>query len=121
MRDREGEGMDDTELARLHQAVQAAPVDTAACLALLHGLVAAQRWHEAEQVGNPLLQAEDAPAAVHTCMGMVYGKQGRWDEAVQQCRQALVLHPDDALTLCNMGILLARQTQQRHHQVMSVV
>ena len=95
--------MDDTELARLHQAVQADPADTTARLALLHGLVVARRWHEAEQVGSPLLQAEDAPAAVHTCMGIVYGKQGRLDEAVQQCRQALALDPDDVLALCNLG------------------
>ena len=101
--------MDDTELARLHQAVQADPADTAARLALLHGLVTAKRWHEAEQVGSPLLAGEDAPAAVHTCMGIVYGKQGRWDEAVQQCRQALTVHPDDALALFNLGTLLARQ------------
>lgn len=101
--------MDDTELAHLHQAMQAAPTDTAARLALLHGLVTARRWHEAEQVGSPLLAAEDTPAAVHTCMGIVYGKQGRWDEAVQECRQALTVHPDDALTLFNLGTLLARQ------------
>ena len=101
--------MDDTELARLHQAVQADAADTAARLALLHGLVMAQRWHEAEQVGSPLLQAEDAPTAVHTCMGIVYGKQGRLDEAVQQCRQALAVDPDDILALCNLGSLLARQ------------
>ena len=101
--------MDDTELARLHQAVQAAPAETAARLALLHELVVAQRWHEAEQMGSPLLQAEDAPAAVHTCMGLVYGKQGRLDEAVQQCRQALALDPNDVLALCNLGSLLARQ------------
>src|SRR5262245_47575259 len=100
---REGEEMDDTELARLHQAVQADPVDTAARRALLHGLVTARRWHEAEQAGSPLLQAEDAPAAVHTCMGIVYGKQGRLDEAVQQCRQALALDPNDILALGNLG------------------
>jgi len=105
----EGEGMDDTELARLQQTVQADPADSAARLALLHGLVEARRWHEAEQVGGPLLQAEDAPVAVYTCMGIIYGKQGRWDEAVQQCRQALALYPDDVLTLFNMGILLVRQ------------
>src|SRR5712691_3929416 len=105
--------MDDTELARLHQAVQADPVDTAARLALLYGLVVARRWHEAEQVGNPLLQAEDAPAAVHTCMGTVYGKQGRLDEAVQQCRQSLALAPDDVLALFNLGTLLARQDDSK--------
>ena len=101
--------MDDTELARLHQAVQADPADTAARLALLHGLVTAKCWPEAEQVGSPLLEGAGAPAAVHTCMGMVYGQQGRWDEAVQQYRQALTLQPDDALVLFNLAILLARQ------------
>jgi tetratricopeptide (TPR) repeat protein len=42
-------------------------------------------------------------------MGIVYGKQGRLDEAVQQCRQALALDPDDVLVLGNLGSLLARQ------------
>ena len=101
--------MDDTELARLQQAVQADPADTTARLALLHGLVVAQRWHEAEQVGSSLLQDADAQTTVHACMGIVYGKQGRWDEAVQQYHQALALHPDEALVLFNLGIALARQ------------
>jgi len=109
MRDCEGEGMDDPELTRLHQAVQADPADTTARLALLHGLVVARRWLEAEQVGSSLLQAEDAPAAVHTCMGIVYSKQGRLADAVQQCRQAIALDPDDILALYNLGTLLARQ------------
>ena len=44
--------MDDTELARLHQAVQADPADTAARLALLHGLVMARRWHRSRAGGK---------------------------------------------------------------------
>ena len=105
--------MDDTELARLQQVVQADPADIEARLALLHGLVRAKRWHEAEQLGIPLLEVEDAPATVHACMGIVYGKQGRWDEAVQQCRQAITLYPDDALALFNLGTLLAHQNDTK--------
>lgn len=101
--------MDDPALARLHQAVQADPADTEARLALLHGLISAQRWHEAEQVGTAAPPADQVPAAVSVCLGIVYGKQGRWDEAVQQCRQALMQHPDEALVLFNLGALLARQ------------
>lgn len=106
--------MDDTALARLHQAVQAAPADTVARLALLQGLIAAAQWPEAAQVGHVLLQDDSlqdpsVQTAVHAGMGMVYGKQGRWEEAVQQCRQALALQPDDALVLFNLGIALTRQ------------
>ena len=42
-------------------------------------------------------------------MGIVYGKQGRWDEAVQQGRAALAIHPDDALILFNLGTFLVHQ------------
>jgi tetratricopeptide (TPR) repeat protein len=101
--------MDDTELVRLHQTVQADPADTETRLALLHGLIAAQRWHEAEQVGSSLLEGEGAPTTVHTCMGIIYSKQGQWEAAVQQCRQAITLHPDDALALFNLGTLLVQQ------------
>ena len=106
--------MDDTELARLHQAVQAAPADAAARLALLQELIAAAQWSEAAQVGSALLQDAglqdtSVQTAAHASMGIVYGKQGRWDEAVQQCRQALALHPDDTLVLFNLGTMLARQ------------
>jgi tetratricopeptide (TPR) repeat protein len=106
--------MDDTELARLHAAVQADPADMAARLALLQGLVAATQWPEAEQVGRALLldagsQPAGVQAAVHAAMGIVYGKQGRWDEAVQQCQQALALQPDEALVLFTLGTGLARQ------------
>src|SRR5262245_13732458 len=103
------EGMDDTELVRLHQAVQADPADPEARLALLQGLIAAAQWPAAEQVGGALLQEEGVQTPVHACMGIIYGKQGRWDEAVQQCQQALALSPDDALVLFNLGIALARQ------------
>jgi len=101
--------MDETELARLHRAVQIDPADTEARLALLWGLIAAAQWAEAEQVGNALLHDADARTTVHACMGIVYSKQGRWDEAIQQCHQALALCPDDALVRCNLGLALARQ------------
>jgi len=110
--------MDETELARLHQAVQTAPADTETRLALLRGLIAATRWSEAEQVGSALLQDEGVQepgvrAAVHAAMGIVYGKQRRWDEAVQQCQQAVALEPDDALVLGNLGTVLARQGEAK--------
>ena len=101
--------MDETELARLRQAVQTDPADTEARLALLQGLSATEQWAEAAQVGSALLEDEGGRATVHACMGFVYGKQGHWDEAIQQCQQALALSPDDALLLFNLGLALARQ------------
>lgn len=101
--------MDESELARLRQAVQTDPADPEARLALLQGLSAAEQWAEAAQVGSALLEDEDGRATVHACMGLVYGKQGRWDEARQQCQQAVALSPDEALILYNLGVALARQ------------
>ncbi len=101
--------MDTAILAQLQQAVEAAPTDTVTRLALVQGLIALQHWEEAAAVGQVLLTTAQPPAEAHTCMGIVYAKQGRTDEAVQQWRQALVTSPDDALTLGNLGILLARQ------------
>ena len=105
--------MDETELARLRQAVQIDPADTEVRLALLQGLIAAEQWAEAAQVGSALLQDAGVRTTVHACMGIVYGKQGRWDEAVQQCHQAVALCPDDALVLFNLGIALGRQGDAR--------
>ncbi|MBM3225308.1 MAG: tetratricopeptide repeat protein [Candidatus Tectomicrobia bacterium] len=108
-RGEEGKRMDDAELAGLQHAVQVDPANREARLALLHGLLAAQRWQDAEELGGALLQSDPVPAVVHTCMGIIYGKQARWEEAVQQCRLALALQPDDALTLFNLAHLLVRQ------------
>jgi len=36
-------------------------------------------------------------------------KQGRYDEAIEEYRQALRLHPDNVLVLSNLGVALAKQ------------
>lgn len=101
--------MTETELERLRQVAQAAPEDQETRLALLRALVAGAHWQEAEEVGNALRQQETPPLEVHMLLGVVYAKQERVDEAIQQCRQALTRHPDDALLLFNLGTLLAQQ------------
>jgi tetratricopeptide (TPR) repeat protein len=101
--------MDSAELERLRQAVQAAPQDMAVRLTLLQALVAAAAWQEALEVGTTLLQHDAPPAAVHALMALVYGKQQRWDDAIQHCQHALDTQPDDALLLFNLGTLLAQQ------------
>jgi tetratricopeptide (TPR) repeat protein len=110
--------MNSGELERLRHAVQAAPHDTETRVALLQALVDAEAWQEAETVGTALLQHAAPPAVVHTLMGLVYGQQQRWHEAIQQCQQALTTQPDDALVLFNLGTLLAQQgdlpTAQAH-------
>jgi tetratricopeptide (TPR) repeat protein len=110
--------MNSAELERLRQAVHAAPQDLEAQVTLLQALVAAASWQEAEEVGTALLQHATPPAAVHTLMGLVYGKRQRWDDAVQQCQRALDIHPDEALWLFNLGTLLAHKgdlaTAQTH-------
>lgn len=98
-----------TDLAHLQHAVQEAPSDLEARLALVQGLIAAQRWDEAADVGRPLVTAESPTAAAYTCMGLVAAKSGQPEEAMQHWRQALELAPEDALTLFNLGTLLARQ------------
>ena len=101
--------MDATELVKLQQLVEANPDDMTTRLALLQGCMAMERWPEAAEVGAPLLQHHPPSATVHTLMGVVYGKCQRLQEAVQQCRQALTLQAEDALTLFNLGTLLAQQ------------
>ena len=53
---------------------QADPADAETRLALLQLLVEAERWKEAEEAGDVLLQEESPPAAAHALMGIVYGK-----------------------------------------------
>lgn len=105
--------MDETELVKLQQLVDANPEDTTTRLALLQGCMAMGRWLEAAEVGATLLQQPTPSTTVHTLMGVVYGKCQRRQEAVQQCRQALGGQAEDALTLFNLGTLLA---QQGHRQ-----
>lgn len=101
--------MEATELERLRQAVQAAPEDAEAHLALLQALVADEHWEDAEAVGDALLQHDPPPAAIHALLGVVYAKRARLEEAVEQARQALSFQADDALVLFNLGTVLVRQ------------
>jgi tetratricopeptide (TPR) repeat protein len=101
--------MDDTDLTPLRQAVQAAPDDSEARLALLQALVAAAQWQEADDVSLPLRQHEALPHGALALLAIVSGKMERWEEVVQTCRQALELQPDDALLLFNLGTALAHQ------------
>ena len=101
--------MHTADLERLRQAVQMAPEDAEAHLALLQALMAASSWSEASEVGTALLHLASPPPTAHALMGIVYSKCQRLQEAVQQCRQALETQPDEALLLFNLGTLLARQ------------
>jgi tetratricopeptide (TPR) repeat protein len=108
-RSKQEKSMTATDLERLRQAVQVHPEDQEARLALLRALVAGAYWQEAEEVGNSLRQQETASLEVHTLLTVVYAKQERVQEAIQQCQQALTAHPDDTLLLFNLGTLLAQQ------------
>jgi tetratricopeptide (TPR) repeat protein len=101
--------MNSAQLEQLRQAVQAAPQDIETRVTLLQALVATASWQEAEDIGTALLQHGSPPTAVHTLMGIVYGKQRRWSDAIHQCQCALESQPDDALVLFNLGTLLAQQ------------
>jgi tetratricopeptide (TPR) repeat protein len=101
--------MEEAELERLRLAMQTAPADVEAHLALLQGLVTGEYWEEAETVGDALLQHETPPEASHALLGVVYAKRARLQEAAEQCRQALSFNADDALVLFNLGTVLARQ------------
>ena len=101
--------MDTTDIARLRQAVQLAPDDMETQLTFLQALVTADAWQEADEIGTALLHLPSPPAAVHALMAVVYSKCQRLADAVQQGRQALEGHPDDALLLFNLGTLLAQQ------------
>jgi tetratricopeptide (TPR) repeat protein len=100
--------MQHEDLEQLRQAVQEAPQDVTARLALLQALIAAAAWQEAAAVGTALQQAENPPAATHALMGLIYGQQQRWAEAIAQYQQALAAQPDDAILLFNLGTLQAQ-------------
>ena len=101
--------MNSADLDQLRRAVQAAPEDADARLALLQALVTAEAWQEAEAVGTVLLRTATPPATVHAMLALVYDKCQRRQDAVQQCQQALEAQPDDGLLLFNLGTLLAQQ------------
>jgi tetratricopeptide (TPR) repeat protein len=101
--------MDDSELAHRQQAGAADSDIVATRLAFLRELVAAERWQDAEEAGASLLNSQTPSAVVYGLMGIVYGKRQRVEEAIIQCRQALALQPDAAVTLLNLGILLTQQ------------
>jgi tetratricopeptide (TPR) repeat protein len=101
--------VDTTDIVQLRQAVQTAPQDRDARLALLQVLVTLEAWQEAREVGAPLLQDTSPPPAVHALMSLVYAGCTQVDEALQQGREAHAQQPDDALLPFNLGTILARQ------------
>lgn len=100
--------MDSTDLTQLRQAVQTAPHDAGACLALLHALIAAAAWQEAAEVGAALGDGVAASAPVQTLLGFVAGQQQQWPTAIACYQQALALQPDDAMLQFNLGVALAQ-------------
>jgi len=101
--------MDNAHLEQLRQVVDTAPQNVEARLALLHALIAAAAWQEATEVGIPLLPLESPPAVVHGLMGLAYGQQQQWTEAIAQYQQAVHAQPDEAEVFFNLGTLLAQQ------------
>src|SRR2546422_772012 len=133
----EGLGMDDTELARLHQAVQADPADAEARLALLQGLIAAEQWAEAHyNMGTLLLQQERYHEAIkaleralecrstypeaHFNRGNAHALRGleadgslgyyELDCAISAYKTAIQQRPDYAAALYNLGMVYQRMT-----------
>lgn len=103
--------MVDTDLTPLRQAVQAAPDDDDARLALLEALISAEDWPEADAVGAVLLERDPPPAAAHALLAIVYGKLERWAACAEQGQQAIAVQSDDALACFNLALALARQAQ----------
>lgn len=101
--------MEMSDLERLRQAAQAAPEDSGARLALLQALVTTASWAEAETVGEALLQKGSPPPTAHALMGIVYGRQKRYEEAARQCQLALDSGIEDPLSQYNLGVMLAQQ------------
>jgi len=105
------EAMEETDLAELRQAVQSAPGDDDARLALLEALIAAEAWQEADDVGTGLLDRDPVPVAAHGLLAIVYGKLERWSACTEQGQQAADQQPDDALSCFNLGMALGQQGQ----------
>jgi tetratricopeptide (TPR) repeat protein len=101
--------VDTTDITQLRQAVQTAPQDREARLALLQALVTHEVWQEARDVGSTLLQEASPPPSVHALMSLAYAGCAQADKAIEQGRLALEQQPDDALLPFNLGTLLSRQ------------
>ncbi|ALL13542.1 tetratricopeptide repeat protein [Caulobacter henricii] len=87
------------------QAVQAAPDDRAAQIALADLLRANERWDESVQVLDPLIarEAESPDWRVLYLRGIALERAGRWTEAERDLGAALKLNPDEPELLNFLG------------------
>jgi protein O-GlcNAc transferase len=100
------DGHPDIALARIGQAVEAAPEDARYRVGLAQAFQALNRWEEAARSYESALRLQpDFPEISHS-LGICLQRSGRSAQAAAAYRQALQQHPGHAAIMANLGTVL---------------
>ena len=66
-------------------------------------------WHDSESLWKHTISVTSDNFVAHYNLGHVIGKQGRYDEAVEEFKEVLRISPDFFDAFVNMGVTLAEQ------------
>ena len=94
------------------QAVKKAAVPAACLIVLLFGRLSwaqAQIWHDSETLWKYVISINPRIEFVRTNLAAFFTGQGRLEEAVSQCGEALRINPGYESAHNNLGVALARQ------------
>jgi protein O-GlcNAc transferase len=100
------DGHPDIALARIGQAVDAAPEEARYRVGLAQAFQALNRWADAARSYESALRLQpDFPEISHS-LGICLQRSGRLAQAATAYRQALLQHPGQAATMANLGTVL---------------
>jgi protein O-GlcNAc transferase len=100
------DGRPDIALARIGQAIDAAPEDARYRVGLAQAFQALNRWEEAARSYESVLRLQpDFPEISHG-LGICLQRSGRLAQAAMAYRQALLQHPGHAAIMANLGTVL---------------
>ena len=68
---------------------------------------ALEMYHQIEQIAPGSPEAKESNKEYHLLLGNKYGKQGKFDKALQEFSAILKNYPDDVVALMNKGIALS--------------
>lgn len=69
----------------------------------------AGEWHLAEELAHAVLRVDPDDGDIHRILGVVYLKQGRFDESVPEFETAAQINPSDGAAHHNLGVAYAFQ------------